>query len=498
LFADLPTVVSSSQILSKEHIKAIKAISGFLESGVLGTPQSIMVHYAGLTYDEAFAILESSASTEAALQAAIATLPEDRRTSALRAMVTEAVRVNSALRYEDSLAALFPPAPRPPDDSGPGPGFQPPSGNGGGGVGGGGGSGSSGKRPVSTAEVEGAFDELVRKSYPNAKSKSYEEMKINDGGFGGIVFGNRVSRALGTPPIKLLSFKSGSSELGALKVAFDDGTEAILPNVTLEEAWSAHELIFARVANQKQWSPGEGIGLTGLEYSCRPGFLKTISVNFTKAADHERVVLNPVLKDSNLGWSAIATDIRARYPAVLAASIAAQMQKQGLNSAASSDVRRLVLRTFTNVPELGWKVMDVPLEMSVNNSSVIFTRPDPDEKFPLGLRRAAYLEMFPKNDQLVKTFPDRFYELLPLLSSSFPEYRKLNHFAVVLALVRLTRIDGGLFPEPTGTRKTSPTPEYIVYQNGTIAADPDPFCEPYSPEALQKAIDRLIEQSAKP
>lgn len=178
-------------------MQAIKAISKFLESGVIGTPQSIMVHYAGLTFDEAFAILESSVSTEAAIQAAVATLPEDRRTAALTAMVTDAVRVNSALKYEDGLAALLPPARlggRRPDDYGPGPGFQPSSGIGGGG--GGVGSSSNGNRPVSNAEVEGAFEELVRKSYPDVKSKGYEEMKINNGGFGGIVFGNKVSRRL--------------------------------------------------------------------------------------------------------------------------------------------------------------------------------------------------------------------------------------------------------------------------------------------------------------
>lgn len=294
-----------------------------------------------------------------------------------------------------------------------------------------------------------------------------------------------------------MSFTSGTSELGALKVVFENGTEAILPDVTLEEAWSAHQLIFARVATQKQWSPGEGIGLTGLEYNCRAGFLNTTRIHFTKSADHERVVLNPVLKDSNLGWSAIATDIRARYPAVLATGIAAQMHKQELNSDASSDIRRLVLRTFAGVPELGWKVMDVPLEMSVENSSILVTRTDPDGRFPVGLRRVAYLEMFPKDDELAKTFPDRFYRLLPLLSSSFPEYRKVNHFAAVLALVRLTRIDGGLFTEPSGARKTSRTPEYVVYQDGRIAADPHPFCEPFSAETLQKAIDKLVEESSK-
>jgi hypothetical protein len=353
---------------------------------------------------------------------------------------------------------------------------------------------------VSTEEVQGAFNELVRRSYPDAESRTYEEMKINEGGFGGIVFGNKVHRAPGITAIKSLNFKPGISDLGALKVVFEDGTEAELPNVTLEEAWSAHELVYARVAGQKEWRVGEGIGLTGLEYGCRDGYIDTMSLagHYTKSADHERVVLNPVLKDSNLGWSAIATDIRARYPEVLAAGVGAEMRKQGFESAASNDVRREVLRTFRDVDKFGWKIMDVPLDMSLDNSFIVFTRSDDDGQFPVGLRKTAYLQMLPKNDELAKTFPDRFYRLLPLLAHSFPEYRKINHFAGVLALVRLTRIDAGQFSEPNGMRKSSPTPEYIVYEEGKISGD-TPFCRPYTAEdkEREKLLLKFLAQTDK-
>ena len=183
-----------------------------------------------------------------------------------------------------------------------------------------------------------------------------------------------------------MTFEPGSGVLGKMHLRFENGLEAFLPNVSLEEAKAAHDLIYSRVAGLYEWRTGEGIGLTGLEYGCRKGFVDTLgsAAESTSTEDHERVVLNPTLKDTNLGWSAIATDIRARYPKALTNGIAAQMQKQGLSPDTIKNVQALVLRAFGPIAELGWKIVDVPLEMSIENSSVVFTRSDSEAQVSTG------------------------------------------------------------------------------------------------------------------
>ena len=69
------------------------------------------------------------------------------------------------------------------------------------------------------------------------------------------------------------------------------------------------------------------------------------------------------------------------------------------------------------------------------------------EMYPTG---GGLMEAFPRAfpaypEGFAHTFPDKFYRLSPLLVSSFPEFKKINHFATVLALARMTKIDGGEF-----------------------------------------------------
>jgi hypothetical protein len=63
-----------------------------------------------------------------------------------------------------------------------------------------------------------------------------------------------------------------------------------------------------------------------------------------------------------------------------------------------------------------------------------------------------------------------------MLMEGLPEFRQINHFASVIVLIRLARIDGALFPTPSGSRKKVVTPEYAVFTANGVFPDPEPIC----------------------
>lgn len=492
-FGALPHGKRASEGLSPEHISAIKSLSKFLESGSMGTPQSIMVQYLGLTFDDAFTLLESSASTEHALRAALARLPEDRRAGALTALTTEASRINPALRYEDALLVLLPPNRRgPTDEDGPGPGFKPanPTGPNGGSP-----AGPAPSRTLSEAEVLDSYRELYERSYKTEKSRDFNSMKTNRDGFGGIILGNTVTRSALTPRILSVLFEQTTSDMGRFKVVLGNQTVAVLPNVSLGEARAAYQLVYSPSTPFDMWSPGKGIGLTGLAYDCRRGFTR-VKLDQEKE-DHLRVVLNPVLQNTRLGWSAIAADERAAFASAVAKGVKGRLGDD-LTDEAKNDVYRLVFHTFYPLRHAGWKITDTELQMSIEHAQqfprIQFTRSDAADQFPIGLRRVAYLEIKLEGKELPDSFPSQFYALFPLLMRAFPEYQQINHFASVLALVRLAKLDQAAFAEPHGPVKTIETPEYIVYKGTGIYADPTPLCRAMTADDANESMRKLLDQ----
>ena len=280
----------------------------------------------------------------------------------------------------------------------------------------------------------------------------------------------------------------GALGFGAIRVVFGDGNEAIMPDVTIDEALSAHNLFFSN-SQSKAWTNGQGIPLVGLTYDCRPGYRPARPEQLYDAedlnassfldltGDHLRVVLNPVLKDTTLGWSAIASDGRARFPVAMGRALN-QAVKPAYNTQTQQELEKFIVRTFGPVREMGWKITDVSLQMSILNSTVEFTRSDAQRQFPFGPRRFAYLEMTPVDRK--KTYPEfrsQFYEALPILMAGLPEFRQINHFASVVALIRLARIDGSLFPTPSGLRRKVITPQYALFTGRGVYRDPEPICQ---------------------
>jgi hypothetical protein len=473
-FGELLHPASPSKSLSIKQLGFAQALSKYTEAGALGTPQQVMVRYTGVNIHQAFDLLETSDSFADAVERALSKLPADKTESVLEAMVTDTARLYPPVRHETELAAFFPSN----DglihghDQEPGLGFQPPLAPG---VG-------APTYAVADSEVEAAFLEFRNKSYSTPAQLEFDEMRRNVVGFGGIIFGNDVSKGPAVKKIRSLTFQP-ASDYGAIRVTFDDGTEAIMPSVTLNEALSAHNLVFSD-AETKAWTNGQGIPLVGLTYDCRPGYRRAPHAFDDETpepgeitADRVRVVLNPALKDTTLGWSAIAADGRARFPVAMARAVKHEM-KTGYSSEVQQELYNLIIHTFERVRFLGWKITDVPLKMSVLDSTIQFTRSDALDQFPFGLRRLAYLEMTPVDPE--KSYPEfrgQFYQVSPILMKGLPEFRQINHYAGVLALVRLARIDGASFPTPSGFFQKVVTPEYAAFTVAGVFPDPHPICQ---------------------
>ena len=472
-FRKLPAATSPSGMLSARHHEAVRAISKYLQLGLLGTPQTVIARYTGTTLDHAFDLLEHSSSAEAALQKAFEGITHDRREVMLQRLVADAVKINPAVKYESALAPLLHSAfiSDPPTDAGPGPGFVPPNRPSGAGGGGGGG----GTSLVANGDVEASFKELVQQSYPRPEDKAFKSMRTSRKGFGGVIFGSDVSRSPSLKRINRISYEAGTGDLGTLVITFHDGGRATMRHVSADEAKAAYQLLFGTAS--AEWQEGQGIGLTGLTNECRAGQTAQPSVRDDRTENHERVILNPVLKDSVLGWSAIATDIQARQPALVA-----RMVRDSLAPTAGekyADLTALsVFKTLAPVFWKGWKITDVPLKLSVERGQVYFARADEGQKFPDGLRKVAYLEMTPfVKDSFETSFRDPFYRIEPVLIESIPYFHQINHFAAVLALVRVAKRDGASFQLPRIQTQKVPTPEFVTYGSAGLRPDPTPICK---------------------
>jgi hypothetical protein len=480
-FGALPDALAPSHGLSQAHVQAIQSLSKYLQSGALGTPQSIIVRYTGKSFDDAFHLLETSDSPGVALAKALSGFTEERRTAVLKRIVADAIQVYPAVKHEDSLALLLPPEFRGHTDDGEGPGlgFRPERG------------GPPGKGPmgggVSSAEVLSSFKELITESYTSPAAKKFDSMRTTAKGFGGIIFGADVHRSV-EHPVRSLTFVGNSGTYGTILITFNDGTKAKMLSVTPEEASASYQLVYANSLSVDPWTPGEGIGLVGLTYDCRPGLRKQ-EYDKSTANQHERVVLNPILRNTSLGWSAIVTDGQSRFPEFMAKGMASTAASINSRIIKESD-HDLINHTFTPIRHLGWKITDVPMDLQVSNGVAHMIRSDKEKVFAVGLRRTAYLEMTPlrrvkatstaaESTELVEAFRYYFYNVSPMLMSSSPAFKAINHFAAVLALTRLAKQDGATFNEPRiAVHRPINTPEYVWFSDAGVTADSNPICIP--------------------
>lgn len=486
---------------------AITRIAGYTTGGTESAFQWLTSPYGfGLPADEAYEILASSRSHKEAFISALASRPEHMHRAVLSRLAVDLRTRYEAARYEslldpfdtnppDYYTKLDPPPVTPSGSGGPGSG-----GPGSGGPGGGGGGGPSRSTVPKTPDIPDngrAYQHFSNTQI--TRGRGFSKMSRGFSGFGGVVFGNDVSSAMGK--IQSLRYAPSDGEKGDLVVTLADGTEVTYGPVDADLVRAAHRIVYTGVGELAPLAAGEGVGLVGIfdnapSYQCD---VSTAKIEPIGSAFH--VVLHPALGDSQIGWSTLMVDIMP----VKIEGFLAQVARSTPSAANQLDW----LFKSMNTEEFGgtWKVVDAPIEFRREHTRVVAWRlAEGGINYPDGLLRTAFLEMRTVvqdeakvmaelvkvpgvetmseaelrakvaaiNDDLAdydRRFAERFYRTLPLLTRVSYDYDHLNRFAPVLALVRLAREHGAAFADPPDTVESVPTPQAVVIDADGVRAE---------------------------
>ena len=477
IFGRVPTQIAIPH-LPLSVVAAIDTISQYCSRGPAGTPQSILRNNFGLSEETAYQVLRESSSNAEAFKRAMTFVPEQERIPKLKSLVSQLTPKFEAIAYEPTLQPFLPSAPASPES------FQlsPPTGR-----------PSVPPREAGMPSAAEAYPTFVQENYTTEESMSFSVMSEVVEGFGGVVFGNRVSADVGLPKIDSISFDvTPGQNVGLITYHFADSSTVSLPTVSLEDAYAAYHMVYAGLGGVGPQNPGKGTGLVSL-YGTVPTFTcdkKTLKV--VDDGTNFDIVLHPALANTELGWAAVMVDSLPIEPKL----IDAMGRQSGLADDEIVAVQNLFFSMHTSSFVDNWKVVDVPLTVASESNVLVVSRSGTDPSIARGLRRTAFIEMRPMLEKgFDSEFSRNFYQYVPILTKASVDYARLNRFAAVLAVVRLAKIEGANFLSPPSLPKRVSTPDAIQITDSAITPIP-PFVRGNALEAVLTKSQQCIQDIA--
>jgi hypothetical protein len=479
-----------------------------------------MYHYFGLSPDRAYQILASSSSHKEALEKAFAETRVENRDGILRLLVGSIAEHYGAAYYERAFAPYLSPLSK--DDRA---AVGGPFGDGGGPFGGGGGPSGDGTGPVAPPPRPGpgggspapsSYDSSSVERYKTYVNSEYGEMRsageggglpfrsmiVRVGGFGGVIFGNSVRRAPELPVIKSISIDLNANRRSAdVIVNFANASSTRLRAIDLEDIFAAYQMTLSRSPAVPTIKLGNGVGLAGV--MDRSPLVRRnaegVPVCRTGAAKFN-VIIHPALANLGLGTAAIMADASP-----IARNFIPELVEKRVKVAFREDTLALLESMGTEGGSLGtWKIVDVPLLISLAGTDLVFERDPRESSQPIGLRRSCFIELRPliatsraaalfgvaESAEYDRVFADSFYQFLPVILKASDDYSRLNRFAPLLALFRLAASDGAVMDAPSFYLQTKETARALEIDDNNIQAIPrfDPKREPddVDEDALRK------------
>lgn len=488
-----------------EATDALSALARYCEGGGISV-RSVLIEYFGLSPEKANEVIRTWQTVDEILKHGIAPLSEIDRDRAMTRLVGEldssyesapSVKEFAPWRPKDQADPAALPAPfrwHEPGEPGswdpgfgprrPAPPGMPPEKPSGGGVGevpprvdppG----GKSIRPPVAPAPAEvrerwqgyraREYKDFVRQSYGGPRAGRFIRVLGSAGGFGGVVFGNKVIDAELPVPVELTWVPDGAGAAeGKLVCRFGDRS-ATLENVSKEDAYAAHLIVYRGVGkpdDENRVEPvasiDEAIGLVGIHdavpyYDCGPE-------GITHEGRRWKVVMHPALADLRLGWSTLMCDVLplTGETGVLLRRVAAR------DKDAAADLREAFERGET------YKFSDVPLQVNVRDGRLLVQRP---EEPGLGaneeVRASAFLTFTPYSGGKAVAKDDPYYKLIPALTRSSADYERLNNFARVLTVYRWAKFKGLKETPAPPAPDPAPTGASVVVTDAGAVPAPD-------------------------
>lgn len=452
------------------------------QSGGGARPAHVMLQQDfGLKLNEAVELVMRHRDLDSALEHLLSQLSAPEREEWYRKQVRELSRVYSPIQHEPDLKPFLPDGYKPPTIDPP----RPPR---------------PAVRVASTTSARSSrYLRLLTKTYRGSAARTFARMSRGVRGFGGIVFGNKVTTGEGIPlGLESISYSPGEDPTnGVLVFRFADQTVLSSTNVHRQDAFAAHQMIYSGVELNGQLvlasqEPDEGIGLVGVDNNVPyvdPGPDRIIE------GRRFRVVLHPALLNVELGWSALMVDV---LPIQLT-HILGQIERDTylLTDDQRHSARQHIQRLFESMDTrtaLGtWKIVDVPMTVIQRGDGLAVIRStDQQNDWPVGLRLSSFIEMhvivvtdveefsfarllgtengLDEFTSFDATFSDAFYRSVPMLIRASYDYKRVNDFARVLALFRWAKTKNAKFKgDPPPQPEHVETPDAIVITTNAIS-----------------------------
>jgi hypothetical protein len=251
---------------------------------------------------------------------------------------------------------------------------------------------------------------------------SFSTMRSSPRGFGGVLFGNKIS--LGTDKFpRIVTWVPDLPETasGRFDVVFENGDIVHTRSMRSDDAALAFELVL-KSDPPLGTDESQAIGLGSV-------------TSFTSDDVRFPFVLNPVLYGTDIGTDILLADVLQEVPPEIY-----------LVALSKADVP-----TEATISAVAWfsgnwgfyKITDAPLTVVVRDGLLTVERTQDGNRFKDSLRSEAFLAFQACPPEIDGVLPcdlpesaTTFYEALPALMASFPEFARLNRFAETMAILR--------------------------------------------------------------
>lgn len=232
----------------KEIAEPIMSIVKYTDGKALGGVRGILKYNFGLHDDAVYKILRESSSDFEALLSGInqASIPPSQK-ERIRKIVLELRQSFESANMDSRLSKFLEE-----------PGFLKDI------------PGTALKSKPPKEKLKAEYDLFIKRTHPTAESKKFSQMKVNPEGFGGVIFGNKITVTKTVGKLKNIVWLhekngQGFSPTGSLEFIFNDNVVKVITNVLWEDVYAAYNIVYVDNKNS-QFINQEGIGLTGAYY----------------------------------------------------------------------------------------------------------------------------------------------------------------------------------------------------------------------------------------
>ena len=304
--------------------------------------------------------------------------------------------------------------------------------------------------------------EFEQKSYPPG-SKGFPFMTSEEGGYGGIIFGNDVKKDLSVGELDYVRWIPDEKQtmelnMGSIEFNFKNGKEYYLTDVFEEDYYAAYNIFVGAQDSFFLYKPGEGVGFAGI-----------FGYDYYKWGTVSEVVLHPYVSNLELGWAALLSDL---LPATRNTAM------EYVNKYASEDESLEVKNWYDNHdPNSGWKIINIPSTIYTEGPFLKIKAQD-TIKYD-GTNSNLTMISFKSSYSKPQEVPS-FNSVVPILSKSIYEFYRINEFAKIFSVFQWAQQEGAAFIDFPETPNLVSTPTNLMFNRskGEIIV-PENFHEQY-------------------